>query len=87
MRTNYEQSQEIAVHASSVMRDIRQIRDMPSLNKSFGRWLDYARSHGVCKQIRDHIAQVKQEMESEIKRNAKPRVDVTARMTGDGDEA
>ena len=83
MLTSYDQSQEIAVHTAEVLRNFRRTRDMPSLNNAYAIWLDCVWSHGVCKQIKDHVMQVRPEMEYEIKRNAKPRVDVTARMTGE----
>ena len=61
--TSYDQAMSIATYTTGLLADLRRQRDLPAVNRIYAGWLDYARTHSVCKQIRESVAMARSEME------------------------
>lgn len=51
----------IANHANMILGDMRRETSKDKLNATYGHWVRYAKDHGVCHQIKEHLHQAYRE--------------------------
>lgn len=65
--TTHEQSHAIAAHVAALLVEMRAETNMARHKQRGSDWLRYADAHGVCKAIRNHVAEAYSEVANAIK--------------------
>lgn len=85
MRTDAERAADVAARAAHTLRELRGLTTVDEISRAYAVWLDWARTNGVCQQIREHVSRVRADCERAVKADrAAVGAAMISRMIGEG---